>query len=65
MLVDAVSDILTVSKDDMSVSGSSIMGLLMLSASLHTHIRIATQGNNAEEALRELCGLVERRFDEE
>jgi len=55
----------TVFKDDMSVCGSSIMGLLMLSASLDTHIRITVKGNNAAAALEELVGLVERRFDEE
>ena len=56
---------ITVFKDDMSVCGSSIMGLLMLSASIDTHIRIVAKGNNAAATLEELAGLVERRFDEE
>ena len=54
-----------VQKDDMEVCGSSIMGLLMLSASLHTAIRISATGENAEGVLNELVSLVERRFDEE
>ena len=52
-------------KDDMEVCGSSIMGLLMLSASLNTAIRISVRGENAEGVLRDLVALVERRFDEE
>jgi len=55
----------TVSKDGMSVCGSSIMGLLMLSASIDTHISIVVKGNNASAVMGELAGLVERRFDEE
>jgi phosphocarrier protein len=52
-------------KDDMEVCGSSIMGLLMLSASLNTAIRISVKGANAEGVLKDLVALVERRFDEE
>ncbi|MBI1216150.1 MAG: HPr family phosphocarrier protein [Alphaproteobacteria bacterium] len=52
-------------KDDMDVCGSSIMGLLMLSASIDTSIRITASGEGAQAALDELSGLVERRFDEE
>lgn len=55
----------TVVKDDMSVCGASIMGLLMLAASMHTRIRIVVSGPNAAAALEALAGLVERRFDEE
>lgn len=55
----------TVHKDDMCVCGASIMGLLMLSASKDTHIRIVAKGDNAPSVLDELVNLVERRFDEE
>ena len=55
----------TVFKDSMSVCGTSIMGLLMLSASIHTHVRIVAEGPGASGALEELAGLIERRFDEE
>lgn len=56
---------ITVDKDGISVSGASIMGLLMLSASLHTQIRITAEGPQAAQALQELASLVERKFDEE
>jgi phosphocarrier protein len=54
-----------VAKDDMEVGGSSIMGLLMLSASKGTAIRISAAGAQAEAALIELSALVERKFDED
>lgn len=55
----------TVSKDGSSVCGSSIMGLLMLSASQNTDIHIKVEGERAEDILHELVLLVEHRFDEE
>ena len=64
-MVEQLSADVTVVKDDMSVCGSSIMGLLMLSASMNTQIRIVVAGAQAETALQMLAGLVERRFDEE
>ncbi|MBI3440610.1 MAG: HPr family phosphocarrier protein [Proteobacteria bacterium] len=64
-LVERLKADVTVTKDNTSVTGSSIMGLLMLSASLNTQIRIIVKGANAEQALQELVSLVERRFDEE
>lgn len=54
-----------VAKDDMEVGGSSIMGLLMLSASKGTVIKISAAGAQAETALSELAALVERKFDED
>jgi phosphocarrier protein len=64
-LVEQLNADVTVMKDDMSVTGSSIMGLLMLSASFNTKIRIVVKGPDAAPALQALAGLVERRFDEE
>lgn len=54
-----------VSKDDMEVGGSSIMGLLMLSASQNSDIKIAASGEGAAETLAELVALVDRLFDED
>ncbi len=64
-LVEEMKADVIVLKDDMSVAGSSIMGLLMLSAGKGTQVRIRTAGANAEAALAALAGLVERGFDEE
>lgn len=54
----------TVSKDDMTVGGLSIMGLLMLAAGKSSRIRISATGEGAEDALVELAGLVEGGFGE-
>lgn len=54
-----------VEKDGMSVSGDSIMGLLMLAASKGTSITISTEGPDAESLALALKSLVENRFGEE
>lgn len=64
-LVEAQSAKVTVYKDDMVVCGSSIMGLLMLSASITTQVRITSEGEGAEKILNDLVSLIGRRFDEE
>ena len=46
------------------IDGKSIMGLLLLSASQGSLIRITTDGPDETAALRALCALVERGFDE-
>lgn len=53
-----------VEKDGMSVSGDSIMGLLMLAASRGTEIRVRTRGDQAEPLLAALEKLVRDRFGE-
>lgn len=64
-LVEEMGAEVTVTKDDMEVSGASIMGLLMLSASLDTSIRISAAGADAAAVVAALEDLVSRRFDEE
>ncbi|HRI77357.1 MAG TPA: HPr family phosphocarrier protein [Alphaproteobacteria bacterium] len=64
-LVEELGADVTVAKDDMEVSGASIMGLLMLSASIETSIHISATGEGAAEAVAALEQLVSRRFDEE
>jgi phosphocarrier protein len=54
----------SVTKDDQTVPGTSIMGLLMLGASPGTTISIETEGPEAEEALDALTTLVEAGFNE-
>ena len=46
------------------VCGTSIMGLMMLTASKGTVISIRAAGKDAEEALEALAALVLSRFDE-
>lgn len=56
---------ITVSRDGMSVPGTSIMGLMMLAAAMGTSILVEASGPQAEEAIAALDALVASRFDEE
>jgi phosphocarrier protein HPr len=58
-----VADI-EVTKDDIVVCGTSIMGLMVLAAALGTHLEIRARGREAAPALAALVALVERGFDE-
>jgi len=53
-----------VEKDGMSVSGDSIMGLLMLAASRGTEIRVNTTGDQARALMEALKALIDDRFGE-
>jgi phosphocarrier protein HPr len=55
----------TVSKDGQSVPGTSIMGLMMLAASIGTQITVEAAGPQAEAAMSALEDLVTRKFDED
>jgi phosphocarrier protein HPr len=54
-----------VSKDGQSVPGTSIMGLMMLAASMGTSIDVEASGPQAEAALNALEALVASKFDED
>jgi phosphocarrier protein HPr len=55
----------TVSRDGQSVPGTSIMGLMMLAASIGTSIIVEAQGPQASEAMAALEHLVTSKFDED
>ena len=54
-----------VTRADMSVSGRSIMGLMMLAASPGCEITLSASGDDAKAALDALQALIESKFDEE
>ncbi len=54
-----------VSKDGMTVSGDSIMGLLMLAASRGTSIDVLTSGPDADALAHALEALIANRFGED
>ena len=64
-LVDTFDVSLIVKKDDLEVSGDSIMGLLMLAASRGTEIELVASGLEAAETLSALSELIENLFGEE
>jgi phosphocarrier protein len=51
-------------KDDMTVCGTSIMGLMVLAAAQGSQLEIRTRGREAQAALAALVALVERGFNE-
>jgi len=54
-----------VEKDGNRVCGTSIMGLMMLGAAMGDSITIHAEGEDAQQALDQLAGLVEGRFGED
>ena len=57
--------VVTVIKDGHSVTGTSIMGLMMLAAAPGDHVEVSAEGAQADEALAALVGLIENKFGEE
>jgi len=56
---------ITVVKDDNSVSGRSIMGLMMLAAAKGTTVELIANGPDAREAIAALTSLIAARFHED
>jgi phosphocarrier protein len=55
----------TVARDGQSVTGTSIMGLMMLGAAMGDTITISAEGDGAEGAVAALTQLVEAKFGED
>ncbi|MBS0257849.1 MAG: HPr family phosphocarrier protein [Proteobacteria bacterium] len=64
-MVEGFDATITVSKDGMTVGGTSIMGLMMLAASPGCSVYVEASGSQAKEALEALEALVADRFGEE
>ena len=56
---------ITVTRGLQSVSGTSIMGLMMLAASPGTKVILTATGKQAEAALDAICDLIEAKFEED
>ncbi len=64
-LADTFDAVVTVLCKAHSVSGVSIMGLMMLAAGPGTEITVTASGTDAQAALTALTTLVEAGFDED
>ena len=64
-LAETFSAEVTVTRREQSVSGRSIMGLMMLAAAPGCCIDIEAEGEQAEEAVQALVELVAARFEED
>lgn len=52
-------------REDLEVNGKSIMGVMMLAAEFGSSITIRAVGNDARDAVKQLCNLVSSRFGED
>lgn len=52
-------------RGDKIVNGKSIMGVMMLAASRGTEIELVVDGEDEQQALDELCELINNRFGEQ
>ena len=55
----------SVTKGGQTVSGSSIMGLMMLAAGPGTEIQIHAEGPQAAQAVDAICAMIAAKFGEE
>lgn len=53
------------SKDGQMSDAKSILGVLVLAASQGSVVKITTEGEDEQEAMDQLCDLINRKFDEE
>lgn len=56
---------ITVHRKGTTVSGRSIMGLMMLAAGIGSEIEVSAEGAEASEAISSLVSLVEAKFEED
>jgi phosphocarrier protein HPr len=54
-----------IAKDDVEVSGKSIMGVMMLAAEFGSSVRIRAEGDDARAAVDALAQLIQNRFGED
>ena len=67
LLVQTVAPLdadITVTKDDQTVNGKSILGLMMLAAGQGSAIEVIAQGADAQAAVDAIAKLVESKFRE-
>ena len=60
-LFDATIEVV---KGDVTVTGTSILGLMLLAAGKGTELVLRASGSDADAALKTVAELVERGFDE-
>lgn len=53
-----------VTRDDTTVAGTSILGLMLLGAGIGSTLTLRAEGTDAEAAVAAIADLVERGFDE-
>ncbi len=54
----------TIEKDGLEINGKSIIGVMTLAAEQGSKLMLKFDGEDEEEARREIVGLIDRGFDE-
>lgn len=63
-VVEAFDATATVRKDGLEADGDSIMGLLMLAATIGSFIEVETNGSDADALSKAITDLVNDKFEE-
>lgn len=63
-MASGYSSDIDIARNDQSVNGKSIMGVMMLAASKGTELVIRTSGNDEQEAADNLAKLIAEKFGE-
>ena len=63
-LVEGFRSTVTVTRDGLTVHGTSIMGLMLLAAGLGSRIEVAADGPDADQALDAVAALLVDKFGE-
>ncbi|WP_455201412.1 HPr family phosphocarrier protein [Kaarinaea lacus] len=64
-LASSFNSDIRVAKDDKTVNGKSIMGVMMLAASQNTQITVSVEGEDEILALEKIQKLIANRFGED
>lgn len=64
-LSSSFSSSIDIEKDGQRVNSKSIMGVMMLAASMGSKVTVSADGEDEEDALAAVVDLINRRFDEE
>ena len=64
-IVESLDAECEISRNDMAVSGDSIMGLLMLAATKGSFVKVKAWGAQYKELAKAIRNLVNNRFDED
>ena len=64
-MASGYSSEIDIARNDQSVNGKSIMGVMMLAASKGTELVIRTSGTDEQEAADDLAKLIAEKFGEE
>lgn len=64
-LANQFESVISVSRNGRTINGKSIMGLMMLAASMGSEITVAIDGEDESAAMQAIAALLENRFEED